>query len=502
MDTTKIVEKIKYGNVELKLKTTTLQTKSVDPSVNEQTVLPDSEYGGLDSVVVTGVTSEIDKNIIPGNIRKGKTILGVEGDMEPDKPDQSKTVKPSKQEQTIYADPGYELLDVTVEGVTSEIDANIQADNIRYGVEILGVVGSMEFKEELDAELNEQEEQLGLLKGEVEDLPILEFIGDDLTAQEALINDIQTQLDNIPEVEQIPVEMATATESDVLAGKTFFSGDTEIKTGALTVPDLSATTATAEDVLQGKKFYNAEGEFVEGSYVSEDRLALFLADSIGEVKEEDLNSSTKIRKYQFTYYPNALTVNVPQSITQIEEYAFDHSGVDVVNFNENSQLEYIGSRAFYTSSLKSVVIPKSVTYISSNAFAYCYYLGNIEFEQGCQIVNILSSTFANSGGRASAAFDIDLTTCINLKTLEDSAFKNVPLKNFKLPSTLTSIAANAISGGFLNELTVLATTPPSLNAYSNFGGFNTIYIPAGTLSLYESATNWSAFVGKFVELEA
>lgn len=304
-----------------------------------------------------------------------------------------------------------------------------------------------------------------------------------------------------PVVNTIDAALADATESDVKKGKTFFSGNTEIKTGTLEVPDLSATTATTADVLQGKKFYNAEGELVEGSYVSQDRLALFLADSIGEIKEEDLNSSTKIRKYQFSYYPNALTVNIPQSITQIEEYAFDHSGVDVVNFNENSQLEYIGSRAFYTSSLKSVVIPKSVTYISSNAFAYCYYLGNIEFEQGCQIVNILSNTFASSGGRASAAFDIDLTTCINLKTLEDSAFKNVPLKNLKLPSTLTSIAANAISGGYLNELTVLATTPPSLNAYSNFSGFNTIYIPKGTLSAYESATNWSAFTGKYVELE-
>lgn len=170
MDTTKIVEKIKYGNVELKMKTTTLQAKSVDPSVDEQFVFPDSEYGGLSSVTVTGVTNSIDKNIIPGNIRKGKVILGVEGDMEPDKPDQSKTIKPTKKEQEVHADRGYELLSVTVEGVTSDVDENIQPDNIRYGVEILGVVGSMEQKEDLDAELNEQDALLSSLKIQVDNL--------------------------------------------------------------------------------------------------------------------------------------------------------------------------------------------------------------------------------------------------------------------------------------------------------------------------------------------
>lgn len=81
MDTTKIVEKIKYGNIELKLKTENLQEKTVNPSTEVQTILPDHEYGGMSSVVVTAVTSDIDANIIPDNIKEGVTILGVNGSL-------------------------------------------------------------------------------------------------------------------------------------------------------------------------------------------------------------------------------------------------------------------------------------------------------------------------------------------------------------------------------------------------------------------------------------
>ena len=53
--------------------------KVIDPSVNEQTVTPDAGYLGMKQVTINGVTSTIDNNIIPENINKGVTILGVEG---------------------------------------------------------------------------------------------------------------------------------------------------------------------------------------------------------------------------------------------------------------------------------------------------------------------------------------------------------------------------------------------------------------------------------------
>lgn len=57
---------------------------------------------------------------------------------------QEKSVAPATQAQTIAPDEGYSALSsVTVGAVTAGIDANIQAENIRAGVQILGVEGGI-----------------------------------------------------------------------------------------------------------------------------------------------------------------------------------------------------------------------------------------------------------------------------------------------------------------------------------------------------------------------
>lgn len=58
------------------------------------------------------------------------------------KPEQSKTATPSTSSQTILPDTGYTLSSVTVNAVTSSIDNNIKAENIKQGINILGVEGT------------------------------------------------------------------------------------------------------------------------------------------------------------------------------------------------------------------------------------------------------------------------------------------------------------------------------------------------------------------------
>lgn len=88
-------------------------TLNITPTTEEQNF--QSAQGGYSPVKVAPVTASIDANIKPINIRAGVTVLGVEGNLEPDKPDQTKTVTPSTAEQKVVADTGYELAEVTVE---------------------------------------------------------------------------------------------------------------------------------------------------------------------------------------------------------------------------------------------------------------------------------------------------------------------------------------------------------------------------------------------------
>ena len=59
-----------------------LQEKTITPSTSSQNITPDSGYNGLSRVVVNAVTSSIDSDIKATNIKKGVNILGVTGTLE------------------------------------------------------------------------------------------------------------------------------------------------------------------------------------------------------------------------------------------------------------------------------------------------------------------------------------------------------------------------------------------------------------------------------------
>ena len=101
----------------------TLDAKTVDPSTSSQTV--NSSADGLSSVTVNAVTSSIDSNISAGNIKKDVTILGVTGTLETGSTinNQDKSVNPSTNSQSVTYDSGY-------------------TGNIKDGVTILGVTGN------------------------------------------------------------------------------------------------------------------------------------------------------------------------------------------------------------------------------------------------------------------------------------------------------------------------------------------------------------------------
>ena len=119
-----------------------LEELHIVPTIEDQVFTNKDEYSGFSVVTVDAITSDIDEHIIPENIRKGITILGVEGNID----FEELTIDPMVTEQILTPSvDGFSK--VTVNPVTHNIDANIQPENIMTGVTILGVEGNISFEE-------------------------------------------------------------------------------------------------------------------------------------------------------------------------------------------------------------------------------------------------------------------------------------------------------------------------------------------------------------------
>lgn len=153
----------------------TLASLTITPSTTEQTITPPSGTDGYNTVIASAVTASIDSDIVAGNIKSGVEILGVSGtvtelvgetrtvsitstsgntftpssgkngitSIKVNPTNQNRTVTPSTTSQTLSVNSGYSGNGtITVNAVTSSIDSDIVAGNIKSGVNILGVTGN------------------------------------------------------------------------------------------------------------------------------------------------------------------------------------------------------------------------------------------------------------------------------------------------------------------------------------------------------------------------
>ena len=158
---------------EIQTGTSNLQDKTVEADTVTKVIVCDDTYDGLSSVTIQGVDASIDKNITSNNIKKDITILGVTGTYEAGGSPvlEEIQINPSLTEQNITASAGYDGISaVKVNPVTSDIDSDIIPENIKAGVEILGIVGNY-----ADSSINKNPTKLNYLYQNSDILNIADF---------------------------------------------------------------------------------------------------------------------------------------------------------------------------------------------------------------------------------------------------------------------------------------------------------------------------------------
>lgn len=255
---------------------------------------------------------------------------------------------------------------------------------------------------------------------------------------------------------------------------------------------------------------------------------------------------------------NLTKCDIPSSVTTIDNYAFYddqllEGEIDLPNlttlrasvfYNCRSltKVKSLGSITTIQSDnsygefrnctgLTEVVLPNTLTSIGNNAFHSCTGLVTCSLPQS--LTSIGNASFYNCTSLTgelnlpnltSLGIQVFVKTAItkikslgNITTIPGTSYPTdggtfhdcKSLTEATLPSTLTSIGTNTFRGcSNLETLIVLATTPPSAGDQFLTGTPATlkIYVPYSAdhsiLAAYQSATRWSSYASKMLELDA
>lgn len=158
--------------------------------------------------------------------------------------------------------------------------------------------------------------------------------------------------------------------------------------------------------------------------------------------------------------------------------------------------ERINSLFYLRPRIKRIIFGNNVKDIGSYACAYCYGLSSVKLPD--DITSIGTYAFCH-------CYSIILVTIPDSVTsIGQSAFGNCyGITVMTVPDSVTSIGASAFSNCRSTlEYHFKSTTPPTLankNAFNSIDPNCIIYVPQGSLSAYQTATNWSQYASYMQE---
>lgn len=282
------------------------------------------------------------------------------------------------------------------------------------------------------------------------------------------------------------------------------------------------TTSTA--ATKYTHTYSATGDYVITLEVTDGTATLGGGDTVTEAYGGTSDSNrldllaieigarvTALAAYAFSGCSALSHITIPQGCTNLGSTCF--GSIDALHFCVLPAGVDLGGSAFMGNNLLSVSLPGSLTMLPKSLFSACGALDNVIIPGG--VTSLELSTFYKAAALQYADIPADVTsigssafegcTILRRVTIPDGviaiaarAFASCKaLIQVTIPESITSIDSYAFYFcTCAQEYHLLPTTPPTLAATSAFNSIPSdciIYVPAGCLEAYQSATNWATY---------
>ena len=476
--------------IEITTNGTTEITPDVDKTLSKVTVTTDVQP------VLQEKTVEIAQNgtteVTPDS---GKVLskVTVTTNVQPEL--QEKTAVPETITKEIVADDGfYGLSKVTVEEVTSSIDGNITPENIKKDVTILGVTGLLEggsisevnyTVKVIDYDGTLLLEQQGKT-GDVINLPTApahdELIFEEWSTSIPVKNNTITIENSDVIVGAIYKPASGKNEFDITLTKVTGLSVTLNMDGTKEWGDGTSDTATAHT-------YTKYGDYTimcDGTIITSSSSSGLFGQSQSTKNyyctKVRIANTTNISDYAFQYCYSLANIIIPSSVTSIGAYAFDYCR-SLTNITIPSSVITIGGHTFdHCGSLTNITIPNGVTSI-----------GDYVFREGDSLTCVIVPNSVTSIGNYAFNNCRSLTSITipnSVTSIGNYAFSNCEiLKNINIPRSITSISECAFSRCYLLTNIIIPNSITSIgnSAFSYCGALTNITIPNSVTIIGNSA---------------
>ena len=239
----------------------------------------------------------------------------------------------------------------------------------------------------------------------------------------------------------------------------------------------------------------------------------------------------------FTDDRNLSAATIPEGVTTIERFAFANTALASINLPNT--ITTIGNNAFSRTNITSIAFPSGITAISEGVCDTCAQLTSVTFNDNITTIGaqafyncsglmsitlpsglrtIARAAFANTGiesvdfplgttdirGFNGCASLTSATIPSSVTTIKEECFEQcTSLREIDIPSSVTKIEGWAFDGcSGLQSITCRRTTPPTLGNNKVFNGSTcAIFVPAESVSAYQSAWLWSNWASRIQAIQ-